>query len=188
MDSDLVLPCKNSPVSASIPQSYGKRGDECSNCSTSCIFWGVPTTGASVLNVEICLLLFFGKSLLHMYRHNNIIIQVLRLVLFSTNLLGLQNQGAASKVKEFSTFLCMRRVTSLKSFPFICISPSGAGILYSPSWVSSGLTVESGCSLMAARLQVFSLRSFLRAHCEEWLQSDGCNKAGILLLPESLGN
>ena len=59
---------------------------------------------------------------------------------------------------------------------------------FSPSRVSSGLTMGSGCSLMAARLQVFSLLSFLRAPCEEWLQSDGCYKAGILLLPESLRN
>ena len=73
MESDFVLPCNNSPLSVSIPQSYGKRGDDCSNCSISCIFWGVPTIGASVPNVEICLLLLlFGKCLLHMCRHKNI--------------------------------------------------------------------------------------------------------------------
>ena len=162
MESDLVLPCNNSPVSASIPQSYGKMGDECSNCSTSCIFWGVLTTGASVLNVQICLLLFFGKSLLHMYRHNNIIIQVLRLVLFSTNLLGLQNQGAASKVKEFSTFLCVGRCTShlTKIIPF-----------------DTHLTTWD-------QHPVFSFLSFLRDHSGEWLQPDGCWKAGILFFPE----
>ena len=47
-----------------------------------------------------------------MYRHNTIIIEVLRVVLFNTNLLGIQNQGAASKVKELSTFLCVGRCTS----------------------------------------------------------------------------
>ena len=72
MESDFVLPCNNSPLSVSIPQSYGKRGDDCSNYSISYIFGGVSTIGASVLNVEICLLLFFGKCLLHMCRHKNI--------------------------------------------------------------------------------------------------------------------
>ena len=62
-------PC-NSPVSVSIPQSYGKSGEDCSNCSISCIFWGMSTIGSSVLNVEICLLLLlFGKCLLQMCRH-----------------------------------------------------------------------------------------------------------------------
>ena len=63
---------------------------------------------ASVLNVEIYLLLLFGKSLLHMCRHKNIYNLVVEsYVLFSKNLLGFQTQEAASKVKEFSTFLCM---------------------------------------------------------------------------------
>ena len=135
MESDFVLPCDNSPLSVSIPQFYGKGGDDCPNCFISFIFGGVSTIGTSVPNVEICLpLLFFGKCLLHICRHKNIYnLSVESYVLFRKNLLGLQTEEAASKVKEFSTFLCMRRVTSLKSFPFICISPSGAGILYSPS-------------------------------------------------------
>ena len=42
------------------------------------------------------------------------------------------------------------------------------------SWVSSGLTVGSGCSLMAARWQVFSsFLSSLRAH---QLAGGGCNR------------
>ena len=45
--------------------------------------------------------------------------------------------------------------------------------------------METGCSLIAAREQVFfSFPSFLTAHGGEWLQSDGCWRAGILLLPE----
>ena len=52
METDFVLPCNNSPVSVSIPQSYGKRDDDCSNFSMSYIFWGVPTTGASVPKVS----------------------------------------------------------------------------------------------------------------------------------------
>ena len=57
-----ILPY-NSPLSVSIPKSYGKRGDEHSNCSISCIFWGMSIISASVSNVEICLLLFFVKCL-----------------------------------------------------------------------------------------------------------------------------
>ena len=40
--------------------------------SISYIFGGMSTIGASVPNVELCLLLFFGKCLLHMCRHKNI--------------------------------------------------------------------------------------------------------------------
>ena len=113
MESDFVLPCNNSPLSVSIPQSYGKWEPDCSNCSTSCIVWGVPTTGASFLNVEIYLLWLFGKCLLHMCRHKNIYnLGVESYVLFSKNPLGFQNQEAAPKVKEFSTSLCVGRCTS----------------------------------------------------------------------------
>ena len=153
MESDFVLPCNNSPVSVSIPQSYGKRGDDCSNCSTSCILWGVPTTGASILNVEICLLLFFGKSLLHMYRHKNIYNPgVESYVLFSKNFLRFQNQEAASKVKEFGTFLCVGRCTShlTEIIPF-----------------DTHLTTWD-------QHPVLSFLTFIRDHCGEWLQSDGC--------------
>ena len=58
-------------------------------------------------------MLLFGKSLLHMCRHKNIYnLGVESYVLFSKNLLGFQNQEAASKVKEFSTFLCVGRCTN----------------------------------------------------------------------------
>ena len=67
MESDFVLPCNNSPVSVSIPQSYGKKSDNCFHCSMSCIFWGVSTTCASVPNVEIRLLLLFFESLYFIY-------------------------------------------------------------------------------------------------------------------------
>ena len=83
-------------------------------------------------------------------------------VLFSKNFLGFQNQEAASKVKEFSTFLCIDApAISPKSFPLIHTLPPGISIL-SSSRVSSGITRESGCGLMA----------------------DG--EPGILLLPEFL--
>ena len=158
----MVLPCNNSPVTVSVPQSYGKRGDECSNCFTSCTFWEAPTTGSSVLNAEICLLLFFGKSILHMYRHNNIIIHVLRVDLFSTDLSGFQNQGAASKVKEFSPFLCVGRCTS---------------------HLTEIISFDTHLTTWGQH-PVFSFLSFLRDHSREWMQPDGCWKAGILFFPE----
>ena len=68
-----------------------------------------------VTSFGVCPLLVpvFRKSLLHMFRHKNIYnIGVDSYVLFSKNLLGIQTQKAASKVKEFSTFLCMQRCTS----------------------------------------------------------------------------
>ena len=133
--------------------NHGKRGDECSNCSTSCIFWGGPATGDSVLNVESCLLLFFGKSVLHMCRHKNIYNLVVEsYVLFSKDLLGFQNQEAASKIKEFSTFLCGGRFTSHLTviIPF-----------------DTHLTTWD-------QYPVFSFLSFLRDHSGEWLRPDGC--------------
>ena len=106
MESDFALPCNNSPLSVSIPQSYGKWEPDCSNCSTSCIFWGVPTTGASFLHVEIYLLLLFGKCLLHMCRHKNIYnLGVKSYVLFSKNLLGLQKCRQHLKVRNFALFM-----------------------------------------------------------------------------------
>ena len=41
--------------------------------------------------------------------------------------------------------------------------------------------MRSDCSLLASGRKVFSFASFLRAHTGEWLQSDGCKRAGILL-------
>ena len=100
-----ILPY-NSPLSVSIPKSYGKRGDEHSNCSISCIFWGMSIISASVSNVEICLLLLFGKCLLHMCRHKNIYnLGVKSYVLFSKNLLGLQKCRQHLKVRNFALFM-----------------------------------------------------------------------------------
>ena len=59
---------------------------------------------------------------------------------------------------------------SLKLFPWYTAHISGG--MYLISWVSSGLTIGSGCSLMAARWQVFiSFLSFLRDH---WLTLESC--------------
>ena len=153
MESDFVLPCNNSPVSVSIPQSYWQKGYDYSNCSTSCIFWGVSTTGARIPNVDICLLLlFFGKCLFHMCRHKNIYnLGVDCSVLLSKNLLQFQNKKATSKVKEFSTFPCMGRRTShlTEIIPF-----------------DTHLTTWD-------QYPVFSFSSFLRDCRGECLQSDG---------------
>ena len=67
-------------------------------------------------------------------------------------------ENQISQVKEFSTFLCMGRCKSLSSLKSIlCTRPSYLGPVscVSTSWVSSGLTIGNGCSLMAARRQVF---------------------------------
>ena len=154
MESDFVLPCNNSPLSVSIPQSYGKGGDDYSNCSISCIFWGVSTIGASVLNVEVCLLLLlFGNCLLHTCRHKNIYNLGVEIKFFQQESFRISKMQAASKGKEFSTFYVWEdaRVISLKLFLLIHTSSSGASILSFPSLVSSGTPVGSGCSLMAAR-------------------------------------
>ena len=78
-----------------------------------------------------------------------------------------------SQVKEFSAFLCMGRcksLGSLKSFLWYAPRLSGASVrcfLRAP--------LGSGCSLMAARWQVFfvSFLSSLRAH--QLTISGGCN-------------
>ena len=71
--------------------------------------------------------------------------------------LWLIKENQISQVKEFSAFLCMGRcksLGSLKSFLWYASQLSGAYILVSTSWVFSGLTVGSGCSLLASRWQV----------------------------------
>ena len=101
-----------------------------------------------------------------MCRHKNIYnLGVDSYVLFSKNFLGLQNQEAASKVKEFSTFLCMEDAPAIspKSFPLIHTLPPGISILSSPSRVSSGINMGSGCSLMAdGEPGILSLPEFLQ--------------------------
>ena len=151
MQSDFVLHCTSFALSVSIPQSYGKWEPDCSNCSTSCIFWGVPTTGASFLNVEIYLLLLFGKCLLHMCRHKNIYNQgVKSYVLFSKNLLGLQKCRQHLKVRNFALFMY--------------------GKMHLPSHQNHSLWYTHLTTW--DQYTVFFL-SFLRDHHVEWLQSDG---------------
>ena len=63
-----------------------------------------------------------------------------------------------SHVKNFSALLCMGRYKNLGSLKsFLCYAPqlSGADTLFFTFGVFSGLTLGSGCSLMAARWQVF---------------------------------
>ena len=98
-------------------------------------------------------------------------------------------ENQISRVKEFSVFLC-KSLGSLKSFLWYArdarlwvhwnhcfdmhLSYLGPVSCIFTSWVSSGLTTGSGCSLMAARWQVFfSDLSFLRAH---QLTLEGCNR------------
>ena len=72
-------------------------------------------------------------------------------------------ENQISQVKEFSSFLCMGRfksLGSLKSFPSYAAQLSGGSMLW------------------------FSHSEFLSAHHREWLQPNGCQVAGILLLSE----
>ena len=76
-------------------------------------------------------------------------------------------ENQISQLKDCSALLCMGRcksLGSLESFLSYASQLSGASILHFHILSYSELTVGSGCSLMAARLQVFfSFVSALRA-------------------------
>ena len=90
--------------------------------------------------------------------------------------LGLQTQEATSQVKEFALFYIWEdaRVWAHWNQSFdMHHSYLGPVSCFFTSWVSLGLTIGSGCSLMAARWQVFfSFLSSLRVH---QLTLEGCN-------------
>ena len=150
MESDLLLPCYDSPLSMSIPQSCGKRSDNCSKCSIRWIFLGASAISASVPNVEICLLFLFGTiyfTPVDLKKIHTLKVESYR------EFWGFQAHEATSEVKEISVFLCMGRCKALcllKSFLWYAPQLSGACILY------------------------FHILRVLRAHHKEWLQSDGC--------------
>ena len=86
-------------------------------------------------------------------------------------------ENQTSQIKEFSSLLSMgrcKRLGSLKSFLWYAPQLSGASFLcfsHPESLLSSGLTIGIGCSLKAARWQVFSFLSSLRA---QWLTLEDC--------------
>ena len=63
-------------------------------------------------------------------------------------------ENQISQVKEFSVFLCMGRCKSLGSYQIadMHLSYLGPVSCVFTSWLSSGLTIGSGCSLMAAKM------------------------------------
>ena len=70
----------------------------------------------------------------------------------------LTKENRVSQVKEFSAFLRVgkcKSLNSLKSFFWYAPQVSRAVSWVFISWVSSGLIIGSGCSLMFARWQVF---------------------------------
>ena len=75
----------------------------------------------------------------------------------------LVKESQISQVKEFSNFLCMRRRKSLGSLKSL--------LSHAPQ--------QSGASILC-----FHILNLLGVHSREWLQSDGCQVAGILLLCE----
>ena len=83
-------------------------------------------------------------------------------------------ENQISPVKEFSAFLPMGRCKSLGSLiSFLLYTPLLSGASVFTSWASLRLTVGTGCSLMAARWQMFfSFLCSLRAH---WLILEGSN-------------
>ena len=118
---------------------------------------------------------FFGKCLLHMYRHKNVYnLGVESYVLFSKNLLVLQKCRQHLKVRNLAFFMSGKMQESSRwNHPLWYTPHHLEPVSCPPSQVSSGIIVGSGCSLMAAKEQVFSFPSFFRAHQEKWLQPDG---------------
>ena len=143
MESAVVLLC-SPPLSKSILQSYGKRG-QWPGCFMRRIIPGVFSTAVRVSYVEILLLVFlFGKCLLYTYCQPQI----------ST----FEIQETIAQVKELSTFPCTGRDKSqgsLKWLPWYILQLSEGMGSYIPI-ISSGFTTGSGCSLVAARWQIFA--------------------------------
>ena len=77
-----------------------------------------------------------------------------RASILNVKILFLIKENQIFLVKEFSTFLYMGRNKSWYA-PQMCISGLGPVSCVFTSWVSTGLTVGSGCSLVAVRWQVF---------------------------------
>ena len=74
-------------------------------------------------------------------------------------------ENKISQVKKFSTLLCTGRcksLGSLKSFLWYASQLPGASILCFHILSSSGLTVGSGCSLMADRWQILFFLIYFR--------------------------
>ena len=108
----------------------------------------------SVPVFQMLLLLFlFGKCLLYTCRLKEYSQpKSWELYFIQREFWGLQAQEATSQVKEYSAFLCMGRCKSLGSLNHsfdMHLSYLGAVSCIFISWVSWGLTIGSGCSLMA---------------------------------------
>ena len=94
-------------------------------------------------------------------------------------------QLVSLKVKHFSMYEKMQESGLIETILLICTSAIWGQY---PVFIFSGLTIGSGCSLMAARWQVFfSFLSFLRAH---WFTLEGCNQWQLwdLLFTNMVGN
>ena len=134
MKSKLTLPSYKSPLSMAISQSCGGRGWRLS-CLSDGSFWeclsSVPVSQKSWF---VFFLFFFEKCPLYTCRLRNI---------------ELQTQEAATQVKKFSAFLCMRRCKSQGSFKwFPWYVPHLSGDRAPVFSLSSGFTIGSDCSLI----------------------------------------
>ena len=162
MESAVVLLCSH-PLSKSILQSYGKRG-QWPGCFMRRIIPGVFSTAVRVSYVEILLLVFlFGKCLLYTCCQPQI----------ST----LEIQETITQVKELSTFPCMGRHKSqgsLKWLPWYILQLAEGMGSYIPS-ISSGFTTGSGCRLTDPRYRIFSFSAdqHMLEGCDCWFQCSG---------------
>ena len=79
---------------------------------------------------------------------------------FNIKRLLLIKENQISQVKGFSAFLCMGICKSLWSLKYsfqMHLSYLGQNAVFFPSWVPLGLTIGSGCSLMAASSDILLL-------------------------------
>ena len=103
--------------------------------------------------------------------------QLLSHVQLLATLLPLIKENQTSQVNEWRAFLCMGRRKnpgSLKSFLWCAPQLSGASILFFHILSSSGLTIKSACTLMAARWQVF-FTAWVPFRAHKLTIHDSCN-------------
>ena len=97
-----------------------------------------------------------------------------RASILNVKILFLIKENQIFQIKEFSTFLYMGRNKSWYA-PQMCVSGLGPVACIFTSWVFTGLTVVSGCSLVAVDGKYSFLHEFFWAHlltlegCKHWL-------------------
>ena len=93
-----------------------------------------------------------------------------RASILNVKILFLIKENQIFQIKEFSTFLYMGRNKSWYA-PQMCVSGLGPVACIFTSWVFTGLTVGSGCSLVAVDGKYSFLHEFFWAHHVGGLQA-----------------